>query len=293
MSQTSNSNINNDVNQELKKLRQQVQTIVAKSLSLEMEVEEIKSMNQSVSNSSRWLVEKRVWFYRHLGEALYEHREHVFSAGYAWQEWATEKFPFIKSTRRDQCIKLATFGVSLEKFYFLGIDLLYPFANLMSDLKLNGEKEIGQVADYFDLNAGANIEHVDQCEYKIKIEKFFEYFKFKKNMNGSYYDQKMVLAVIESGVVFNSHDSKAIQELSTNPSKQNEYLFQMLVNVGSPKKGPKQSANHQDSMLAVIANFIALADKHIASGKFPSYLTKSNMRPFLKKTDQYYSSLPK
>ena len=57
MSQTSNNIINNAVNQELKKLRQQVQTIVAKSLSLEMEVEQIKSMHQSVSSSSRWLVE--------------------------------------------------------------------------------------------------------------------------------------------------------------------------------------------------------------------------------------------
>ena len=180
----------------------------------------------------------------------------------------------------------------MEKFYFLGIDLLYPFANLMSDLKLNGDTEIGIIADYFDLKIGTNIEHVDQCKYKIKIEKFFEYFKFKNKMNGEYYDRKMVLAVIDAGVVFNSADYKAIQELSTNPSEQNNHLFQMLVNVGSAKSA-KQSVSQQDSMRVVMAKFIVLADKHCASGRFPSYMTKEEMRPFLKKVSRYYRSLPK
>ena len=218
MSQTSNSNINNAVNQAIKSVRQEGQVIAAGSLSLEMEADHIKKMHQNIFDIDRGLVEQRVWFWRALGDVLYIHRDHVIAAGHPWQEWATKHFKKFGHTRREQCIALTEYGASLEVFYFLGIDLLYPFANLMS-AKFVGDPEIKQVSKFFRLNVGANIIHVDQTKYRIDIEKMYEYFKFKGKMNGAYYDQDMVLDAIDSGVVFNSHDYKSNQRTSIKPSR--------------------------------------------------------------------------
>jgi hypothetical protein len=291
MSEKSESNINNVVNQSINAVKQEGQVVAAGSLSLEMEADHIKRMYQKVFDIDRGLVEQRVWFWRALGDVLYIHRDHVIAAGHPWQEWATKHFRKLGHTRREQCIALTEYGASLEVFYFLGIDFLYPFANLMS-AKFVGDPEIKRVSKFFRLNVGANIIHVDQTKYRIDIEKMYEYFKFKNKMSGAAYDRDMVLDVIDTGVVFNNHDYKSLKDLASNPAGQYKYLFEMRVNVGSPK-GPKQSVSQQDSMLNVMANFIVLADKHISSGKFPSYLTKSKMHPFLKKVDQYNSSLPK
>jgi hypothetical protein len=232
-------------------------------------------------------VEARVKLYRAFGEILIVHRDHVWKANKKWQKWASTRFPKIKSTRRDHCMKLAEAGQSLEVFYFLGIDFLYPFVNLMYEFW--GDPEIAVVADFFNLRVGQNIVNVDQCKYRINIEKLHEYFKFKREMKGLQYDKGLVLEVISADVCFDTHDYKAIADLASNPAAQYDYLFEMLVNGGSPKSASSSSSS-QESIIVLMAKFIQLADKHFSCGTFPNYVTRKEFKPFLSRAEKYFKT---
>jgi hypothetical protein len=255
---------------------------------LEKEAEQIIKLFQSILNTDRGLIESRVRLWRTLGDALIVHRANVWAAGEKWQSWAAERFKNLKHTRREQAIALAEYGSSLEVFYFLGIDLLYPFANLM--LEFVGDPEIVSVAEYFNLRVGANIIHVDQCKYRINIEKLYEYFKFKKEMGSISYNKDLVLSVISADVTFDSHDYGSIKELSPDPAAQFDYLFEMLVNGCSPKSASASTSN-QESIIVLIAKFIQLADKHFACDTYPPCVTKNEFKPFLSRAERYFENL--
>lgn len=283
-----NSNLNHAVNEQVKIIKRTCTVIAVGKISIKRQANLINKIHHKAFSIEIDLKVEQVRLCTALGEVLLEHRENVKKAGESWKKWAIKHFPKLPPTRRDHCMKLAEAGQPMENFYFLGVDFLYPFINLMYEFW--GDPEIAVVADFFNLRVGKISADVDQFKYRVNIEKLHEYFKFKREMKGLQYDKDLVLDVISADVTFDNHDYKTIASLAPNLTAQFDYLFEMLVNGCSPKS--QNSSSNQDSVIVLIAKFIQLAEKHISCGTFPNYVTRKEFKPFLSIVEKYFNNLP-
>ena len=286
---TINNNLHESINKELNSINQTGKIIFDASLSIEDEAKKLDELCLHIFEIDLSLTEARVRFWRELGEMLMEHKSHVKISGHGWEKWAVTHFKFLKATRRDQCMSLAKYADSLELFYFLGIDRLYYFANLM--VKFHGDPDIRPIAKRFNLDAGKNLINVNQDEYRKNIDKLYEYFKLKLKLNGVNCDKEFVLDVIDSGVKFSKVDYEVLIKLQSDPDKQSKFLLKMLLNGGTPK-GNQTTGDNKDSTMLLMAKFIENIDSYKITGRIPADYTKQIVRQFFDSATWFYSNVP-
>jgi hypothetical protein len=278
-------NLNSAVKKSIVSLKNKNQNILRPTVSLEDEIEEIKATYETILNIDKGLMDVRVRFWRKLGDALREHKKHVLKARYKWEAWAAEHFRAIGGTRRQQCMLISRYGNSLEKYYYLGFDRIYYFANTM--VRSQKDPELKEIANRFGINFNIERKNIDHRKFMLALDKMKEYFSFKLKMKGIQYDKKLVLDAIDTGVSFSKLDYEA---LKNNQIDQSEYLMAMILNCGSPKS--KAGSDKKESTIVLLAKLSENLDVYISNNTIPQYLSKGTVRRVLLKLAHLYKKLP-
>lgn len=278
-------NLNNAVKTSIVSLKNNNKNKLFTIVSLEDEIKEIKATYETILNIDKGLMEVRVWFWRKLGDALREHKKHVLKAGYKWEAWAVEHFRNIGVTRRQQCMVISRYGDSLEKYYFIGFDRIYYFANTM--VRSQKDPELKEIARRFGINLKIERKNIDHRKYMFVLDKMKEYFSFKLKMKGTQYDKDLVLSAIDTGVSFAKSD---YESLKNNQIDKSEYLMAMILNCGSPKS--KVGSDKKESTIVLLAKLSENIDVYISNNKIPQYLSKGTVRCALLKLAYLYKKLP-
>jgi len=259
------------------------------SLSIKDEVQVIEKFYDELQDISMGMREEKTWGWRHMGDLLVEHKKKVKAAGKEWQSWAVENFDQLNDTRREQCMSLSRFGSSLEVFYFMGIDFLYSFANLM--VKFHGDPEIKEVSKFYGLNVGEDIKTVNQTEYLKNMKKLQQYFKYRKEMGKMQLDKEMMLNMFDNNIKLIPADYKRLKNLYEY-GQNNNVIIDGVIFFMFPKKTKSKRSSQNDSIIITMSKFIETALQHINNNDFPPYMNKNLFRPFRDLVSKYYDSLP-
>jgi hypothetical protein len=152
--------------------------------------------------------------YHKIGNLLNAHRQKVEAANINWTQWASEKFPNLKKRRREQIMKLALYGTSVEQFYFLGFDRLYYLFS-MFETYVNKPNELKDMLNELELKLkrSDDLDEGDLKLYKIKIDQLLEYNKLKPIVSKNSEVEQAVVDLIKSNNQFKESDIQALKNL--------------------------------------------------------------------------------
>jgi len=246
--------------------------VIDSPVSLEQQVLIIQDVYQQIKSKDKTLMAIRTRVWCKLGKMLIEHRKNVLKAGYTWDFWVLDHFPYIKERRRQQCMKIAECNEkTLEYFYHLGFDRLYELIGTLQPYMKDIDYKYIVTDKYGYIFRNIQQDAEDKEDFNTKIDIIIKYFTFKKNIASKVFNRELVIDTLEAGVNFKKPDYDYLNS-AISEDDFNLYLTKMILTAGSPSKSSSQSTSSRVSIYVMIAQMLESLREYNSTNNYPQHL---------------------
>lgn len=181
-------------------------------------------------------IETRTYNWARLGELLF-HLQNRYNTNPSidrvkdsWTKFAAENFTNFGKRRREQAVKLYSYGKDLEKYYFLGIDeLLYVF-NLLIDKHRKDKEGLKKTGEMFDFSFNSPVDTEEERRiFKEKVDKICAYEKDFSEVKKAGADNELYYRCVSVGCVVNKKVITHIGSLASQAEK-DAYMKESIAN---------------------------------------------------------------
>ena len=247
--------------------------VVDSPVSLEQQVLIIQGLYHQIESKDKTLMAMRTRVWCKLGKRLIEHRKNVLQAGYTWEFWVMDHFPYIKERRRQQCMKIAECNEkTLEYFYHFGFDRLYEIITKLQPYMKDADYKyiVNEKYGYVFHNIQQDAE--DKENFNSKIDIIIKYFTFKKNIASKVFNRELIIDTLEAGVDFKKTDYDYLNQSTISQDEFNLYLTKMILTASSPANSSSKSTSTRVSIYVMIAQMLESLRDYNSTNNYPQYL---------------------
>lgn len=203
-------------------------------------------------------IETRTYNWARLGELLFHLQDrynkdpNIDRVKNSWTKFAAENFTNFGKRRREQAVKLYSYGKELERFYFLGIDeVLFVFGNLIDKHKIDKEN-LKKIATLFDFSFKDPVDTDDERRvFKEKVNKICAYNNSKTKIEKLGADDELYYRCISVGCNVTPKVLTHIESLKVQAEK-DEYLRESIANRAFKVPGGESQSKHAHASIGLL-----------------------------------------